>query len=33
MAGYIKQEAVINQIKEYASNVYGVDFDDPLQGN
>ena len=31
MAEYIDREAVINRIKEYASDVYGVDLDDPLQ--
>lgn len=31
MAEYIKREAVINRIKEYAADVYGVDLDDPLQ--
>lgn len=31
MAEYIDREAVINRIKEYASDVYGIDLDDPLQ--
>lgn len=31
MAEYMKREAVINRIKEYAADVYGVDLDDPLQ--
>lgn len=31
MAGYIKQEAIINRIKEYASDRYGIDLYDPLQ--
>ena len=31
MAEYIKQEAIINQIKEYASERYGIDLYDPLQ--
>ena len=31
MAEYLKRETVINRIKEYASNVYGIDLDDPLQ--
>lgn len=31
MAEYIKREAVINRIKEYTADVYGVDLDDSLQ--
>ena len=31
MDEYTKREAVINRIKEYASDVYGIDLDDPLQ--
>lgn len=31
MDEYIKREAVINRIKEYASNVYGIDLDNSLQ--
>lgn len=31
MTEHIKREAVINRIKEYASDVYGIDLDDPLQ--
>lgn len=30
MAEYMKREAVINRIKEYAADVYSVDLDDPL---
>lgn len=31
MAEYIKREAVINRIKEYALDVYGIDLDDAKQ--
>lgn len=31
MAEYIRQEAIINRIKEYASERYGIDLYDPLQ--
>mgnify|MGYP004460793255 FL=1 len=31
MAEYIKREAIINRIKEYALDVYGIDLDDPSQ--
>ena len=31
MGEYIKREAAINRIKEYASDVYGINLDDPLQ--
>lgn len=31
MAEYMKREAVINRIKEYAADVYGIDLDDTLQ--
>lgn len=31
MAEYIKREAVINRIKKYASEVYGIDLDDAEQ--
>lgn len=31
MDEYIKREAVINRIKEYASDVYGIDLDNSLQ--
>lgn len=31
MAEYIEREAAINQIKEYASDVYGIDLDDANQ--
>ena len=31
MDEYIKREAVINRIKEYASGVYGIDLDNSLQ--
>lgn len=31
MAEYMKREAVINRIKGYALDVYGIDLDDPLQ--
>lgn len=31
MSEYITRETAINQIKKYASNVYGIDFDDPLR--
>lgn len=31
MTEYIKREAIINRIKEYALDVYGIDLDDPLQ--
>lgn len=30
MDEYIKREAVINRIKEYALDVYGIDLDDSL---
>lgn len=31
MDEYIKREAAINRIKEYALDVYGINLDDPLQ--
>lgn len=31
MAEYIEREAAINRIKEYASDVYGIDLDDAKQ--
>lgn len=31
MAEYTKREAAINRIKEYASDVYGIDLDDAKQ--
>lgn len=31
MDEYITREAVINRIKEYASDVYGIDLDNSLQ--
>lgn len=31
MAEYIKREAIINRIKEYALDIYGIDLDDPSQ--
>ena len=31
MAEYIRQEAIINRIKEYALDVYGIDLDNSLR--